>query len=121
MPPSCCARCVRAWSSKPTLVLTQPSRPQIQTNAFHMFDADLGHTGIFLEPTLAMANHSCVPNAMVQFVGRTAVLRAERPIEAGDEIEISYTGPCLANLPIRLHALVCFRRICMLSLLRRRL
>lgn len=48
--------------------------------------------GIFLEPTLAMANHSCVPNAMVQFVGRTAVLRAERPIEAGEEIEISYTG-----------------------------
>ncbi|POR31286.1 Histone-lysine N-methyltransferase SMYD3 [Tolypocladium paradoxum] len=64
---------------------------KIQTNAFHRYDADLGQVGIFLEPTLAMANHSCVPNAMVQFVGRTAVLRAERQIEAGDEIEISYT------------------------------
>lgn len=53
---------------------------------------DLGEVGIFLEPTLAMTNHSCVPNAMVQFVGRKAVLRAETPIKAGDEIEISYTG-----------------------------
>ncbi|KND90266.1 Histone-lysine N-methyltransferase SMYD3 [Tolypocladium ophioglossoides CBS 100239] len=64
---------------------------KIQTNAFHRYDADLGQVGIFLEPTLAMANHSCVPNALVQFIGRTAVLRAERPIEAGEEIEISYT------------------------------
>lgn len=39
-----------------------------------------------------MANHSCVPNALVQFVGRKAVLTAERPIKAGDEIEISYIG-----------------------------
>lgn len=39
-----------------------------------------------------MANHSCIPNAMVQFVGRKAILRAEVFIQAGDEIEISYTG-----------------------------
>ncbi|KAM0666617.1 hypothetical protein ACQRIU_004472 [Beauveria bassiana] len=64
---------------------------KLQTNAFHRFDADLGHVGIFLEPTLAMANHSCLPNAFVQFVGRTAVLRAESRIQNGDEIEISYT------------------------------
>ncbi|EQL00233.1 MYND finger family protein [Ophiocordyceps sinensis CO18] len=38
-----------------------------------------------------MANHSCVPNAIVQFIGRKAILTAERPIKAGDEIEISYT------------------------------
>ncbi|OAA80657.1 SET domain protein [Akanthomyces lecanii RCEF 1005] len=64
---------------------------KLQTNAFHRFDADLGHVGIFLDPTLAMANHSCIPNAFVQFVGRTAVLRAECRIQKGDEIEISYT------------------------------
>lgn len=46
-----------------------------------------------------MANHSCVPNAMVQFVGRTAVLRAERPVAAGDEVEISYTGAPLPPVP----------------------
>ncbi|KAF7546941.1 hypothetical protein G7Z17_g8059 [Cylindrodendrum hubeiense] len=38
-----------------------------------------------------MANHSCIPNAMVQFIGRKAILRAESLIQAGDEIEISYT------------------------------
>lgn len=64
---------------------------KIQTNAFHRYDADLGQVGIFLEPTLAMANHSCIPNAMVQFIGRKAILRAESPIQAGDEIQISYT------------------------------
>ncbi|KAF7548449.1 hypothetical protein G7046_g8679 [Stylonectria norvegica] len=64
---------------------------KIQTNAFHRYDADLGQVGIFLEPTLAMANHSCMPNAMVQFVGREAILRAETDIQAGQEIEISYT------------------------------
>ncbi|PFH61663.1 hypothetical protein XA68_16673 [Ophiocordyceps unilateralis] len=64
---------------------------KIQTNAFHRYDADLGQAGIFLEPTLAMANHSCIPNALVHFVGRTAILTAERPIEPGDEVEISYT------------------------------
>ncbi|ODA81928.1 hypothetical protein RJ55_00433 [Drechmeria coniospora] len=64
---------------------------KIQTNAFHRSDADLGQVGIFLEPTLAMANHSCLPNAMVEFSTRKAILRAERPIQAGEEIEISYT------------------------------
>lgn len=39
-----------------------------------------------------MINHSCIPNTTVQFLGRHALLRAERDIEAGDEIEISYTG-----------------------------
>ncbi|RDA83705.1 hypothetical protein CP532_1089 [Ophiocordyceps camponoti-leonardi (nom. inval.)] len=64
---------------------------KIQNNAFHRYDADLGQAGIFLEPKLAMANHSCIPNALVHFVGRTAILTAERPIKCGDEIEISYT------------------------------
>ncbi|KAF4446619.1 SET and MYND protein [Fusarium austroafricanum] len=63
---------------------------KIQTNAFHRYDADLGQVGVFLEPKLAMANHSCIPNAMVQFVGRKAILRAEKPISVDDEIEISY-------------------------------
>lgn len=39
-----------------------------------------------------MANHSCLPNAMVQVIDGKAILRAETPLKAGDEIEISYTG-----------------------------
>ncbi|CAM1507137.1 Fc.00g067780.m01.CDS01 [Cosmosporella sp. VM-42] len=64
---------------------------KVQTNAFHRHETDLGQIGIFVEPTLAMANHSCLPNALVQFMGREAILRAETPIKVGDEIEISYT------------------------------
>lgn len=64
----------------------------MQTNAFNWLDPDLGQAGIFIEPTLAMMNHSCTPNAMVQVVGRNVVVRAEKEIKAGDDIEISYTG-----------------------------
>ncbi|KAH7326602.1 hypothetical protein B0I35DRAFT_423149 [Stachybotrys elegans] len=38
-----------------------------------------------------MANHSCIPNATVQFAGRYAILRADAPLQSGQEIEISYT------------------------------
>lgn len=69
------------------------TRAQIQTNAFHRFDDDSGvEEAIFIEPTLAMANHSCIPNTLVEFIGRKAVLRAARTIKPGDEIEISYIG-----------------------------
>ncbi|PNP59517.1 hypothetical protein THARTR1_01007 [Trichoderma harzianum] len=64
---------------------------KIQNNSFQRFDTDLGVVGLFLEPTLAMANHSCIPNAAVQFIGRNALLVAENPIRAGDEIELAYT------------------------------
>jgi SET and MYND domain-containing protein len=47
-----------------------------------------------LDAGLAMANHSCLPNAYVCFSGRKAILRAEREIKEGEEIEISYTGEC---------------------------
>ncbi|KAH6854556.1 hypothetical protein B0I37DRAFT_301608, partial [Chaetomium sp. MPI-CAGE-AT-0009] len=63
---------------------------KIQTNAFNRLDADTGMTGIFLDATLAMVNHSCVPNAFIGFDKRTAVLRTERPIQEGEEITISY-------------------------------
>ncbi|KAJ9130240.1 Set and mynd domain protein [Pleurostoma richardsiae] len=63
---------------------------KIQTNAFDRMEADIGQAGIFLDPALAMANHSCTPNAIVVFTRRKALLRAEMPIEAGDEITISY-------------------------------
>lgn len=52
----------------------------------------MGQVAVFVEPTLAMINHSCMPNAMIQVIGRAIVLRAETTIQAGDEIEIAYTG-----------------------------
>ncbi|KAA8635392.1 hypothetical protein SMACR_00488 [Sordaria macrospora] len=63
---------------------------KIQTNAFNRFDADTGQAGIYLHPSLSMVNHSCVPNAYITFEKRKAFLKAERDIEPGDEILISY-------------------------------
>ncbi|KAK4140402.1 uncharacterized protein C8A04DRAFT_14984 [Dichotomopilus funicola] len=65
----------------------------IQTNAFNRLDPDTGTAGIFLDAGLAMVNHSCVPNAFIGFEKRAAVLRAERPIQEGEEITISYIVP----------------------------
>ncbi|TDZ30213.1 Histone-lysine N-methyltransferase ASHR1 [Colletotrichum spinosum] len=63
---------------------------KIQTNAFSSTVEDLENGGIFVDTTLAMVNHSCIPNALVFFDGRTATLRATGRIAAGQEINISY-------------------------------
>lgn len=44
-----------------------------------------------------MVNHSCVPNAYITFEKRKAFLKAERDIEPGDEILISYIGMANPN------------------------
>ncbi|GKT40172.1 N-lysine methyltransferase SMYD2-B [Colletotrichum spaethianum] len=63
---------------------------KLQTNAFSRSEEYFETGGVFLDTTLAMINHSCVPNALVQFGGRTATLRAASCINPGNEIEISY-------------------------------
>ncbi|KAK4230713.1 hypothetical protein QBC38DRAFT_468621 [Podospora fimiseda] len=68
---------------------------QVQTNAFNRLDPDTGATGIFLDPSLAMVNHSCIYNAFVGFEKRTATLRATQQIDEGDEIMISYIDSTL--------------------------
>jgi len=65
---------------------------KISTNSFNVTDLDLGNDSIFLDTTLAMANHSCIPNASAQIFGKKAILVAERPIAKDEEITISYIG-----------------------------
>ncbi|RBQ86338.1 hypothetical protein VDGD_03295 [Verticillium dahliae] len=74
---------------------------KIKTNAFTRSEAG---EGLFLDTTLAMVNHSCVPNAIVAFSGRRAFLRALRDIKEGEEIEISYID-CTQSLEHRRKAL----------------
>ncbi|KAI1504356.1 hypothetical protein F5X99DRAFT_423828 [Biscogniauxia marginata] len=63
---------------------------KLQVNSFNRLDADIGQNGLFLNFALAMVNHSCVPNAFVQFIGRKAILHAYQEIKKDEEIEISY-------------------------------
>ncbi|KAI0385809.1 hypothetical protein F5Y04DRAFT_157168 [Hypomontagnella monticulosa] len=63
---------------------------KLQINSFNRVDVDIGQGGVYLNPMVAMVNHSCIPNAFVQFIGRRAVLHAYREIKEGEEIEISY-------------------------------
>ncbi|KAB5581118.1 hypothetical protein GE09DRAFT_1020938 [Coniochaeta sp. 2T2.1] len=89
---------------------------KLQTNAFDRRDEDVGAAGVLLDVDLAMANHSCLPNAYVVFAGRTATLRAERDIGVGEEVEISYIDNNLSKAKrqkaLRLYHFECQCRRC---------
>lgn len=63
---------------------------KLQVNSFNRKDEDTGDSGIFMNLALSMINHSCMPNAFVQFDGRQAILRANKVIHKDANIEISY-------------------------------
>ncbi|KAI3323581.1 SET domain-containing protein [Xylariaceae sp. AK1471] len=77
---------------------------KLQVNSFNRLDEDVGQTGLYMNPALAMVNHSCIPNAFVQFVGRQALLHAYQEINKGEEIQISYID-CNIHLSHRQEAL----------------
>ena len=60
------------------------------TNAFRATLADDSPVGLCFEPILALANHSCNPNAVVVFDGRSVGLLALEPIGNGEQVFISY-------------------------------
>lgn len=75
----------------------------MNVNSFRITDASGDEIGIGFDPLLGMANHSCVPNASLEFDGRCAVLTALTHIEEGEEITISYIGQSsLPHLPTSL-------------------
>lgn len=51
---------------------------------------ELTDIGIALFDRVSLLNHSCDPNAVVLFDGTAAIVRALRPLAAGEEITISY-------------------------------
>ncbi|KAK3936294.1 hypothetical protein QBC46DRAFT_395408 [Diplogelasinospora grovesii] len=70
---------------------------KIKTNGFLVENEATGMAGLLLEPTAAMINHSCEPNAcvMFDFCGRYASVAAIQPIKEGEEITISYIDSTL--------------------------
>jgi SET and MYND domain-containing protein len=65
----------------------------MKINAFSTTLADDERVGLCFEPKIALANHSCCPNAAVVFNGRTVSLRALDTIRSGEQIFISYIDP----------------------------
>src|SRR5438270_11976066 len=67
----------------------------MKLNAFSATEPDDAPIGLCFEPTMAKANHSCLPNAFVSFDGRCVSLKALKPIATGKELFISYVGQYL--------------------------
>nr|AAL75997.1 putative SET-domain transcriptional regulator [Zea mays] len=59
-------------------------------NAHTICDPELRPLGTGLYPVISIINHSCVPNAVLIFDGRTAYVRALQPINKDEEVSISY-------------------------------
>ncbi|CAG8976284.1 hypothetical protein HYALB_00011769 [Hymenoscyphus albidus] len=62
----------------------------LSTNAFRATLPDDTPIGLCYTPTLALANHSCTPNAFIIFSGRRISLHALSPIPLDGQIFISY-------------------------------
>jgi SET and MYND domain-containing protein len=58
------------------------------TFTIHRADLDAIGAGLYLGPSLL--NHSCLPNCVAVFNGPTLMIRAIRPIPAGEQLLISY-------------------------------
>ncbi|KAI9052802.1 hypothetical protein LZ554_003075 [Drepanopeziza brunnea f. sp. 'monogermtubi'] len=72
----------------------------LSTNAFRITLPDNTPFGMCFSPTLALANHSCKPNAFIVSNSRSISLRALRPIKKNEQIFISYIDPT-EDLPSR--------------------
>ena len=65
----------------------------MSTNAFRVTLPDGSPVGLCFSPSLALANHSCSPNAAIIFDSRTISLRSLNEIKSGEQILISYIDP----------------------------
>lgn len=63
---------------------------KLACNAHTISDAELRPLGTGLYPVISIINHSCLPNSVLVFDGRSAVVRALEPMAKGTEVLISY-------------------------------
>ncbi|KDP32756.1 hypothetical protein JCGZ_12048 [Jatropha curcas] len=63
---------------------------KLACNAHTICDSELRPLGTGLYPVVSIINHSCLPNAVLVFEGRLAVVRAVQHIPKGAEVVISY-------------------------------
>uniref|UniRef100_A0A2C9U173 SET domain-containing protein n=1 Tax=Manihot esculenta TaxID=3983 RepID=A0A2C9U173_MANES len=63
---------------------------KLACNAHTICDSELRPLGTGLYPVVSIINHSCLPNAVLVFEGRLAVVRALQHMPKGAEVLISY-------------------------------
>ncbi|XP_052201557.1 histone-lysine N-methyltransferase ASHR1 isoform X2 [Diospyros lotus] len=63
---------------------------KLACNAHTICDSELRPLGTGLYPVVSIINHSCLPNAVLAFEGRLAVIRAVQHIPKDTEVLISY-------------------------------
>ncbi|CAI9764046.1 unnamed protein product [Fraxinus pennsylvanica] len=63
---------------------------KLSCNAHSICDSELRPLGTGLYPVISIINHSCLPNSVLVFEGRLAVVRAVQHIPKGTEVSISY-------------------------------
>ncbi|CAB4297488.1 unnamed protein product [Prunus armeniaca] len=63
---------------------------KLACNAHTICDSELRPLGTGLYPVISIINHSCLPNSVLLFEGRSAVVRAMQHIPKGAEVLISY-------------------------------
>ncbi|KAF7829866.1 histone-lysine N-methyltransferase ASHR1 [Senna tora] len=59
-------------------------------NAHTICDSELRPLGTGLYPVISIINHSCLPNSVLVFEGKSAIVRAVQHIPKGSEVLISY-------------------------------
>ncbi|XP_059631876.1 histone-lysine N-methyltransferase ASHR1 isoform X4 [Cornus florida] len=63
---------------------------KLACNAHTICDSELRPLGTGLYPIVSIINHSCLPNSVLVFEGKLAVVRAVQHIPKGTEVMISY-------------------------------
>uniref|UniRef100_A0A5B7AL27 Putative histone-lysine N-methyltransferase ASHR1 isoform X1 n=1 Tax=Davidia involucrata TaxID=16924 RepID=A0A5B7AL27_DAVIN len=63
---------------------------KLACNAHTICDSELRPLGTGLYPIVSIINHSCLPNSVLVFEGKLAVVRAVQHIPKGTEVLISY-------------------------------
>lgn len=66
-------------------------------NAHTICDSELMPLGTGIYPVISIINHSCLPNCVLVFEGRKAVLRAVKHITRGTEVSITYIETALTT------------------------
>jgi hypothetical protein len=62
-------------------------------NALYLLADTLDPIGVCFDPTVAMINHSCEPNALVAMDGARLSIRSTENIRKGEEITMAYVSP----------------------------